>query len=48
LAHLKLESKTYISSQVRNLGMEIDNGLKFDWQIASVVGSSFFIFPLSL
>ncbi len=30
-----------ISSQVRNLGVEIDNGLKFDKQISSVVGSSF-------
>ncbi len=31
-----------ISSQVQNLGVEIDNGLKFDRQISSVVGSSFF------
>jgi len=30
------------SSQVRNLGVMIDNSLKFDKQIASVVGSSFF------
>jgi len=33
-----------ISSQMQNLGVEIDNGLIFYRQIASVVGSSSFYF----